>query len=54
MLENLAYPIIGFVFTYLALETAWHFAVCRIHDPKLQPCVFKEVQMLVVAHNRRS
>jgi hypothetical protein len=52
MLENLAYPIMGFVFTYLALETAWHFAVCRIHDAKLQPCVFKEVKMLIVQNRK--
>jgi len=51
MFENLGltiYPIIGFTVSYLALETAWHFAVCRLHDKAMQPCVFKQVKTMVI------
>ena len=36
MFENLnlaaVYGILGFSITYLALESAWHFTACRLHD----------------------
>ncbi len=50
MLENLSlgmYPIIGFVLTLLALETGWHFGVCKLHDSTIAPCMFKQVKMLL-------
>jgi hypothetical protein len=45
--ELVMYPVIGFLFTYLALETAWHFTACKSHDKTLAPCVFKQVKMLL-------
>ncbi len=51
MLEDLVYPIMGFAFTYLGLETAWHFTACKVKDAKIHPCVFKEVKVLI-APNR--
>ena len=43
----LAFPLIGFPMTYIALEGAWHFAVCRINNADLVPCIFKQARMLV-------
>ena len=48
MLENITlamYLVIG----YLALETAWHFAVCRLQDKTIKPCLFKQVKMVMTA-----
>jgi hypothetical protein len=39
--------VIGFAISYLALEGAWHFIVCRINNPNLAPCVFKQSKMLI-------
>jgi hypothetical protein len=48
VLDSLAkFPIIGFAISYLALEGDWHFAVCRINNPNLAPCIFKQAKMLI-------
>jgi hypothetical protein len=47
VLDLLAFPIIGFAISYLALEGVWHFAICRINNPNLAPCVFKQAKMLI-------
>jgi hypothetical protein len=47
VLDLLAFPIIGFAISYLALEGEWHFAVYRINNPNLAPCVFKQAKMLI-------
>ncbi|MFZ0510181.1 MAG: hypothetical protein WAM14_01130 [Candidatus Nitrosopolaris sp.] len=49
MLENITlamYFVIGYVITYLALETAWHFAVCRLQDKTIK---HKQVKMVMTA-----
>lgn len=54
MLENLtliAYAIIGFVVSYVALEIGWHYTACRIKDKSIPPCVFKQVR--VIASNKK-
>jgi hypothetical protein len=45
--DPLAFPFIGFPMTYIALEGAWHFAVCEINNADLVPCIFKQARMLV-------
>jgi hypothetical protein len=45
--DPLAFPLIGFAVTYIALEAAWHFAVYRINNADLAPCIFKQARMLV-------
>jgi hypothetical protein len=50
MLENITlamYFVIGYVITYLTLETAWHLAVCRVQDKTIKPCLFKQVKMVM-------
>jgi hypothetical protein len=32
MLENIAYVGLGFAAVFFALEAAWHFTACKIHD----------------------
>jgi hypothetical protein len=32
VLENIAYLGLGFATVFLALEAAWHFTACKIHD----------------------
>jgi hypothetical protein len=50
MIENLAYVIIGFAVTYLSLEVAWHFGICKIKDrSKIKPCMFKDIRGIVMA-----
>jgi hypothetical protein len=49
MLEDIAYFGIGFVTVYLALETAWHFTACKIHDKSVKLCMYKQVK-LALAH----
>jgi hypothetical protein len=46
MLENLAYVVIGFVPTFLALEVAWHFTACKINDKSIKPCLYKQIGIL--------
>jgi hypothetical protein len=50
LIAGLVYVTIGFVLTYLSLETAWHFTACKIKTSgknTVKPCLFK--QMKVVA-----
>ena len=49
MIENLLYVIVGFAATYLSLEVAWHFSVCKIKDDSniIKPCIFKEIKTLL-------
>ena len=46
MIENLAYLAIGFTTTFLALEAAWHFTACKIHDKTIKPCWYKQIGIL--------
>jgi hypothetical protein len=46
MLENIAYVGLGFVTVFFALETAWHFTACKIHDKSIKPCFYKQVGLL--------
>jgi hypothetical protein len=48
MLENIAYFGIGFVTVFLALEAAWHFTACKIHDKSIKPCMYKQVKLALV------
>ena len=50
LIAGLVYVTIGFILTYLSLETAWHFTACKIETNgknTVKPCIFK--QMKVVA-----
>lgn len=52
MFENIApllYLFTGFTVTYLGLEIAWHFTACRIHDKAIKPCMFKQLNTLILA-----
>ena len=56
MFENLTpilYLLTGFVVTYLGLETAWHFSACRIHDKAIKPCIFKQLETLILVPHRQ-
>ncbi|MGC2684022.1 MAG: hypothetical protein WA323_19355 [Candidatus Nitrosopolaris sp.] len=49
MLKNITlamYFVIGYVITYLALGTAWHFAACRLQDKTIKSCL-KQVRLLL-------
>ena len=46
MLENIAYVGLGFAAVFFALETAWHFTACKIHDKSIKPCFYKQVGLL--------
>lgn len=46
MLENIAYVGLGFVTVFLALEAAWHFTACKIHDKSIKPCFYKQIGIL--------
>ena len=49
MLENLiVYSTVGFSICYIALEIVWHFGACRIHNKRIQPCMFKKVKTIPV------
>ena len=55
MFENITpilYLFTGFVVTYLGLETAWHFTACRIHDKAIKPCMFKQLETLILVPHR--
>lgn len=45
---DVLYVLLGFVPTYLAIETAWHFTACKHCEISASPCVFKQVKMVVV------
>ena len=57
MFENLnlaaVYGILGFSITYLALESAWHFTACRLHDKTIKPCMFKQVKAVLISNRLR-
>ena len=46
MLENIAYIGLSFATVFLALEAAWHFTVCKIHDKSIKPCFYKQIGKL--------
>ncbi len=46
MLENIAYIGVGFGAVFFALESAWHFTACKIHDKSIKPCFYKQVGLL--------
>ncbi len=46
MLENIAYVGLGFASVFFALETAWHFTACKIHDKSIKPCFYKQIGIL--------
>jgi len=45
------YAVVGFVVSYVGLEIAWHFTACRIHDKFLRPCMFKQVETMLLARH---
>ena len=51
-LNLLAYLVLGFAISYLALEVGWHFTACKIKDNSIPPCVFKQVKTVLVSSNR--
>jgi hypothetical protein len=46
MLENIAYIGLGFATVFFALEAAWHFTACKIHNKSIKPCFYKQVGLL--------
>ena len=46
MLENIACIGVGFTAVFFALESAWHFTACKIHDKSIKPCFYKQVGLL--------
>jgi hypothetical protein len=51
MIENI---IAGFAVSYLSLEVAWHFTVCRIKDnSEIKPSMFKEIKTILIAPQTR-
>lgn len=55
MIENISwalYVLTGFVVSFIGLETAWHFTACRIHDKAIKPCMFKQVETLLLVGHR--
>jgi hypothetical protein len=47
MIENLIYPVIGFVGAFLGLEAAWHFTACRIPNNVIKACVYRQVKLAI-------
>jgi hypothetical protein len=45
IIGDLAYLAIGFVTTFMALEAALHFTVCKIKD-KTKPCLYKQIGLV--------
>ena len=54
MLENIAYIGISFAIVFFALETAWHFTACKIHDKSIKPCFYKKIGLLKQIDKKRS
>ena len=46
MFENLAYVVIGFLPTFLALEAAWHFRAGKIKDKTIKPSLYKQIGLV--------
>ncbi len=44
----IAYPVLGFAATYLALETGWHFTTCNGRLKGAQPCLYAQIKGMVV------
>ena len=44
--ESIAYIVLGFATALLSLEAAWHFAVCKIPDKSIKPCLYKQIRVL--------
>lgn len=51
VLNLVLYAVVGFVVSYVGLEIAWHFTACRIHDKLLRPCMFKQVETMLLARH---
>jgi hypothetical protein len=41
MFENIVYVGLGFAAVFFALESAWHFAACKVRDKSIKPCCYK-------------
>jgi hypothetical protein len=55
MFENISlalYALAGFVVSYIGLEIAWHFTACRIRDKEIKPCVFKQLETLLLVNHK--
>lgn len=55
MFENISlamYALAGFFVSYIGLEIAWHFTACKIHDKAIKPCMFKQVETMLLVNNR--
>ena len=48
MFENIAYICVGFGAAFFALESAWHFMACKIHDKSIKLCFYKQVGLLII------
>jgi hypothetical protein len=46
MLENIAYVGVSFAGVFLALEAAWHFTACRVHNQSIKPCFYKQIGLV--------
>ena len=46
MFETIADVGLGFVAAFFALESAWHFTACKIHDRSIKPCFYKQIGLL--------
>jgi hypothetical protein len=51
MLENIAYIGISFAIVFFALETAWHFTACKIHD-KFNKALLLQTSWLIEIERR--
>jgi hypothetical protein len=39
---------LGFAATYLVLETGWHFTTCNGHLKGAQPCLYAQINGMIV------
>ncbi len=46
MFENIVYAGLGFAAAFFALESAWHFTACKIHDKSVKPCFYKQIGLI--------
>jgi len=54
MFENIVYVGLGFAAVFFALESAWHFTACKIHDRSIKPCFYKQVGLLKEVRHHNS
>jgi hypothetical protein len=54
MIKNMAYLIIGFTSTFLALEVAWHLSACKVHDRSIQSRLFIQAKKILLIRSRSS